>query len=71
MVMAMAEQETTRLMNVTQAAKRLGVHPNTLRHWADKGSIPSIRLISGVRRFDPAVIESARREMGLPDGEPR
>lgn len=55
-------------LNVTQAARRLGVHQNTLRQWADKGRVKHIRLMSGVRRFDPDEIERIRVEMGL---EPR
>jgi excisionase family DNA binding protein len=34
------------------AARRLGVHPNTLRRWADEGKIEAIRTESGQRRYD-------------------
>ena len=56
-----------RLLSITQAAERLGVHYQTLRAWADKGLVPVVRLPSGYRRFDPDAIERVRREMGLPD----
>ena len=33
------------------AAEMLGVHPATVRNWADKGEIPSRRTAGGHRRF--------------------
>ena len=35
-----------------QAAKILGLHPHTLRRYADAGIIPSIKTQSGQRRYD-------------------
>ena len=35
-----------------EAAKILGLHPHTLRRYADAGIIPSIRTQSGQRRYD-------------------
>ena len=34
------------------AAKILGVHPNTLRRWADEGKINYIKTASGQRKYD-------------------
>lgn len=34
------------------AVKHLGVHPNTLRRWADDGIIEHIRTASGQRKYD-------------------
>ena len=34
-----------------QAAERLGVHPTTLRRWADKGDVPFLLTPGGHRRF--------------------
>ncbi len=34
------------------ACKRLGIHENTLRKWADAGRIEHIRTESGQRRYD-------------------
>ena len=62
-------KERQRLLTVSEAAQRLGVHPNTLRSWADKGIVAHIKLPSGYRRFATAEIERVRREMGL--GPPR
>jgi predicted site-specific integrase-resolvase len=35
-----------------KAASFLGVHPNTLRHWADTGKIKHVRSPSGQRLYD-------------------
>lgn len=52
---------TERNLTVTEAAQRLGIHPNTLRSWADKGLVNAMVLPgSGYRRFKPAVIEALR-----------
>jgi excisionase family DNA binding protein len=59
------EPRPNRLLTISQAAARLGVHPDTLRGWADKGLVPVIKLPSGYRRFEPQEIERVRSEMGL------
>ena len=56
------------LLTITEAAKRLGIHYQTLRAWADSGKIPVVRLPSGYRRFEPAVIDRMRAEMGFTEG---
>jgi excisionase family DNA binding protein len=58
--------ETRRYLNITEAARRLRVHPQTLRAWADKGYVEHIRMPSGHRRFDPDVIEQLAAEMQVP-----
>lgn len=35
-----------------KASKTLGVHPNTLRRWAEQGKIAFIRTASGQRKYD-------------------
>ena len=55
-------------LSISEAARRLGVHPATLRGWADKGLVPHIKLPSGYRRFAPSAIQTLRREMGM-EGE--
>lgn len=52
-----------RLLNVTEAAARLGIHPHTLRSWADKGLVPVVRTLTGYRRFDPVDIDRVMAEM--------
>ncbi|MGD2205359.1 MAG: helix-turn-helix domain-containing protein [Anaerolineae bacterium] len=38
-------------LSLTEASGRLGVHPTTLRRWADSGDIPHFRTPGGHRRF--------------------
>jgi excisionase family DNA binding protein len=38
-------------VSLGEAAEILGVHPTTLRHWADQGGLPSQRTPGGHRRF--------------------
>ena len=61
--------ENPKLMTVSQAAARLGVHPDTLRAWADKGLVGVVRTPTGYRRFEPEEIDRVREEMGL-EGKP-
>jgi putative resolvase len=48
-----------------EAAKILDVHPNTLRKWADDGTIETIKTASGQRRYnlDKYVNVHAKREL--------
>ena len=57
--------ETDTLLTTSAAARRLGVHANTLRAWADKGLVRHVKLPSGYRRFPAREIERLRQEMGL------
>lgn len=38
-------------LTLTEAADRLGIHPSTLRRWANKGEIPHMLTPGGHRRF--------------------
>lgn len=38
-------------LSLSEAADILGVHPGTVRNWADKGYLPVSRTIGGHRRF--------------------
>ncbi len=51
------------LLSISRAAHLLGVHPQTLRAWADKGLVPHVRLPSGQRRFDQRQLEQVRAKM--------
>lgn len=42
---------THELINLSEAADLLGVHPSTVRAWADRGEIPSHKTAGGHRRF--------------------
>lgn len=46
--------ETSEWVSLRQAADILGVHPATVRNWADKGDLPSRRTPGGHRRFRKA-----------------
>ena len=39
------------LLTISKAAKKLGVHPNSLRNWEKQGLIKPIRLPGGQRRY--------------------
>jgi len=53
--------ETT-LYSVSEAAKILGVHPNTLRKWDNEGIANALRLPGGNhRRFTKAELERLAR----------
>lgn len=52
-----------KLVGITEAAQILGVHPNTLRKWADEGLVPYIKLPSGHRRFSVAEMIEVRESM--------
>ena len=45
-------------ISLGEAAAILGVHPTTLRHWADQGDLPSQRTPGGHRRFQRRLVES-------------
>lgn len=65
----MVMETRQKLLTIEQAAQRLGISARTLRNWADKGLIPVVKLPSGYRRFEPAVIDAKRRELGFRDGD--
>lgn len=44
---------------ITAAADRIGVHTNTLRTWADNGTIESVRDSYNRRLFPVAAVEAA------------
>jgi excisionase family DNA binding protein len=51
-------------LGLSAAARMLGIHPSTLRAWADRGEVPSQRTAGGHRRFKRADLEvwaAARR----------
>src|SRR5579871_928353 len=47
-------ESTSEWVSLRQAADMLGVHPATVRNWADKGDLPSRRTPGGHRRFRKA-----------------
>lgn len=59
---------TTTSLPITKAARLLGVHPNTLRAWADQGRVRCLRVNErGDRRF---LIEDLRAFMSATESTP-
>ena len=52
----METRQTSRLLNVTQVAERLGVSTHTVRKWLELRKIPFVKIGACVR-FDPDLIE--------------
>jgi excisionase family DNA binding protein len=48
--------EQSEWVSLGEAANILGVHPTTVRHWADSGALPSRRTPGGHRRFQRDVL---------------
>ncbi len=57
-------------LNLSEAANLLGVHPSTVRHWADSGELLSQRTKGGHRRFSRNDLEAwtRTRSHGPPHG---
>jgi len=58
-------RQGSRWMSLGEAARLLGVHPATLRRWADEGVIRCLRTPGGHRRFleqDLWIFLNARRQ---------
>ena len=47
------------LLNDRQLAHRIGVKPRTIRRWARRGLIPSVRIGAKVIRFEWASVRAA------------
>ena len=58
------------LLGVREAARRLGVHENTLRRWETAGLIRAVKLPTGVRRFREEDVERLHDEMHRAVEEP-
>jgi excisionase family DNA binding protein len=56
-------------LSLGEAADVLGVHPSTVRKWADEGKLPVRRTAGGHRRFLRAELEiwSAAQQSGQPE----
>ena len=58
----MASQHEDEWLSLSQAADMLGMHPATVRLWADRNELPSRRTGGGHRRFRRADIEARLHE---------
>jgi len=54
---------TVKLIGACEAARILGVHRNTIRHWAQDGILRARVLPTGARRFDPDEVERVRAQI--------
>ena len=55
------------LYRVSEVAKMLGVHPNTVRKWVKTGILRPIKLpASRYHRFTTEEIDGLRAQMGIP-----
>jgi excisionase family DNA binding protein len=52
-------------VSLSEAAKLLGVHPTTVRNWADQGSLPFRRTPGKHRRFQRSTLEQWAEENRL------
>ncbi len=52
-----------KMVGIAAAAEMVGVHPNTLRKWADQGLVPHMKLPSGHRRFSVVEMEKFRCQL--------
>lgn len=53
----------THYVPIRAAARRLGVHENTIRNWIDKGLLLARRLPTGIRQLPLAEVERLEREL--------
>ena len=51
-------------ITLSQAAEQLGVHPATLRRWADQGDVPALLTPGGHRRFRHADLRAFAERNG-------
>jgi excisionase family DNA binding protein len=51
--------QTTDLLTARELGKRFRVAPDTVREWARRGSIPTVRLSRKVIRFDLQAVLAA------------
>lgn len=56
-------------LNVSEAARELGVSAATLRDWTNRGLVPYLRTPGGQRRFTHAQIRQIKERMGRPTKE--
>lgn len=55
-----------KLLTISQAARRIGIHINTLRAWTDAGRVPVFRTPTNQRRYRQSDID----EIAKPRMEP-
>lgn len=67
---ALSSQGGEEWLSLREAAEMLGMHPATVRLWADRNELPSRRTGGGHRRFRRADIEARLRQETEPKPNP-
>ncbi len=65
-----SSQSKEEWLSLREAAELLGMHPATVRLWADRNEIPSRRTSGGHRRFRRADVEARLRQEMEPKQDP-
>lgn len=66
----MTSQTGEEWLSLREAAELLGMHPATVRLWADRNELPSRRTSGGHRRFRRADIEARLQQVNEPRPDP-
>lgn len=53
--------DSDRLVSITEAARQIGKHPNTLRFWIKTGLLKAVRLPSGLLNLRQSQVDSLCR----------
>lgn len=56
------------MLTTTQASRRAGVAPSTIKRWADQGHLPFRRTVGGHRRFDEGELARFLLQQDRPRG---
>jgi excisionase family DNA binding protein len=61
--MATTAPSTPKILRRGEAAKRLGVHPNTLAGWVNRGWLKGVEMPSGEMRFREDDVDALRERI--------
>jgi excisionase family DNA binding protein len=61
--MATATPTKPKVLRRSEAAERLGVHPNTLAGWVQRGWLKGIKMPNGETRFREEEVEELRERI--------
>ncbi|MGI8945130.1 MAG: helix-turn-helix domain-containing protein [Thermoleophilaceae bacterium] len=61
--MAVTAASTPRVLRRSEAAERLGVHPNTLAGWVKRGWLSGVQMPSGEVRYREEEVEALRKRI--------
>jgi len=61
--MAVAASSKPRILRRSEAAERLGVHPNTLAGWIKRGWLAGVKMPSGEVRFREEEVDALRERI--------